>query len=232
MSESWSDLPDEEFGRRLAAELPRYHAPAHLRSAVLRGTGRRTRPGWITPAISALATAALFVLVVLPTLPARTPLDVTQQLVNAVVAEHSRASMWGARTAETVPTAVTRVAEETGIRLAKAFLGDDDLEFLGAEPVYLDWRLGIALHYLDPDGHTVTYVALHAPRLSLPERERVQVDRFRPALVKLDGFGSWVWKQGEVACFLVSDIVGEPDLDRFKDYFVRVRAGTEPSLAY
>lgn len=232
MSESRSDLSDEGLGRRLAAELPRYHAPAHVRAAVLRAATRRAQPAWLAPALAALATAAVLVLVLLPTLPARTPQDMTEQLVNAVVAEYSRASMWGARTAETVPTAVTRVAEETGIRLAKAFLGDDDLEFLGAEPVYLDWRLGIALHYLDPDGHTMTYVALHAPRLSLPERQRVQVDGFRPVLVKLDGFRSWVWKQGEVACFLVSDIVGEPDLERFKDYFVRVRAGTEPLLTY
>ncbi len=46
------------------------------------------------------------------------------------------------------------------------------------------------------------------------------------------GFVTWVWKQGDVACFLVSDMVSQDDLERFKDYFVRVRVATEPTIAY
>jgi hypothetical protein len=42
----------------------------------------------------------------------------------------------------------------------------------------------------------------------------------------------WVWKQGELACFLVSDMVSETDVTSFKDYFARVRAATEPKPAY
>jgi hypothetical protein len=42
------------------------------------------------------------------------------------------------------------------------------------------------------------------------------------------GFSAWVWRQGELACFLVSDMVSEADVERFKDYFVRVRVSTEP----
>ncbi|MBI2215804.1 MAG: hypothetical protein HYU51_00770 [Candidatus Rokubacteria bacterium] len=225
------DMSDEALARRLASELPRHQAPAHVRAAVVRLTrGRQAR--WLAPALSALATAAVLVLGVLPRLPVTPRPDAVQQLVNAVVAEHTRALMWGARTAEMMPAGLPRVTRESGIRLDKAFLGDDRLEFLGAEPVYLDWRRGVALHYLDRDGHRVTYVALRAPPLPMPERQRVQVNRFRPALVKLEGFGSWVWNQGDVTCFIVSDIVSEHELARFKDYFVRIRGGTEPKLVY
>jgi hypothetical protein len=226
MNRDESEPPDEALGRRLASELPRYRAPAHVRAAIRRAA-RGREAAWLLPALSALATAAVFTLVLLATLPATTPEDVVQELVDAVVAEHSRALMWGARRAELTP-AGTRLMEESGIRLDKAFLGDDRLTFLGAEPVYLAWRRGVALHYVDPDGRHVTYVALHAPGLPLPERQRMQVDGFRPALVKSAGFGAWVWKHGDVGCFLVSDIISAAELGRFKDYFVRVRAGTEP----
>jgi hypothetical protein len=223
------DLSDEALSRRLATELPRHHAPARLRTAILAASAvPRTRLPWLPPVLSALATAAVLVLVVIPRLPAPTPTDVVQRLVNAVVAEHSRALLWGARTAEVMPTALPRLEQEAGIGLARTFLGDDDLVFLGAEPVYLDWRRGVMLHYHDRDGHRVTYVVLHAAGLPLPERQRMQVDGFRPALVKLGGFAVWVWKQGDLACFVVSDRVSEGELAAFKAYFVRIRKATEP----
>jgi hypothetical protein len=221
-------MSDEALSRRLATEVRRYQAPAHLRTAVHRLSRPRRTAAWLAPALASLATAAVAVLAMLTTLPRTPPPDATLQLVNAVVAEHTRALMWGARRADVIPTALPSVARESGIRLEKAFLGDDRLVFLGAEPVYLDARLGVALHYLDPNGHRVTYVALPAPGMPVPERHRMQVGRFRPALVKHNGFASWVWKQGDVACFLVSDLVGKSDLPGFQDYFIRVRGGTEP----
>jgi hypothetical protein len=60
----------------------------------------------------------------------------------------------------------------------------------------------------------------------------VQIGRWRPALVRDSGFAAWVWKQGEVGCFLVSDMVSADDVERFKEYFSRVRATTEPVPAY
>jgi hypothetical protein len=112
------------------------------------------------------------------------------------------------------------------------FAGDDQLTLLGAEPVYLDQRRGLAVHYRDADGHHVTYVVLPAPGLTVPDRQRRQVARWRPALLHDSGFSVWVWKHGELACFLVSDMVSETDLARFSDYFVRVRSATEPVPAY
>ncbi len=233
MSERLSDSSDEALGRRLATDLPRYAAPARLRAAILEAEAPTSRRAfWLAPALSALATAAVLVLAFLPTLPRILPADPTERLVRSVVAEHTRALMWGTRRAEIIPAALPWLTQESGIGMVRVFVGDDRLVFVGAEPVYLEGRRGMALFYRDGDGHLLTYTVLPAPGLPLPERRRVQVDRFKPALMHDNGFASWVWKHGDLACFLVSDMVSHEDLERFKDYFVRVRVANEPVPAY
>lgn len=233
MSERLSDSSDEVLGRRLATDLPRYAAPARLRAAIVETSAPRPRRvRWLAPALSALATAAALVLVFLPMLPRIAPADPTDRLVRSVVAEHTRALMWGTRRSEVIPAALPWLTQESGIGLTRAFVGDDRLAFVGAEPIYLDGRRGMALYYRDGEGHLLTYAVLPAPGMPLPERRRVQVDRFKPALMYDDGFSAWVWKHGDLACFLVSDMVSEADVERFKDYFVRVRVATEPVPAY
>src|SRR5207244_4422523 len=91
--------------------------------------------------------------------------------MRSVVAEHERALMWGARRPEAIPTALPWLTQESGIGLTRVFGGDDRLAFRGAEPVYLEGRRGIALHYRDADGHLVTYMVLPAPALPLPDRQ-------------------------------------------------------------
>jgi hypothetical protein len=229
------DPNDEALGRRLAGELPRYAAPARLRVSIVDAADRRSRrPAWLMPLITAAATAMALVLFMLPVLPRIQPADPVQQMVRAVVNEHSRALMWGARQPQVIPTALPWLAQESGIGLSRAFAGDDHLSFVNAEPVYLTRQRGLALHYRDGDGHLVTYVVLPADRtFTMNERERVPIaGRWRPMLKRDSGFVTWVWRQGEVACFLVSDMVSEDDLERFKDYFIRVRTSTEPTLAY
>jgi hypothetical protein len=232
MSREWSEISDEALGRRLAAELPRYPAPARLRATIVAAAAPPpARSGWLRPSLSALATAMVFVLLVMPGLPRTTPGDAVDHLVGAVVAEHTRALLWGARHPDIIPTALPWLTQESGISLARTFLGDETLTFEGAEPVYLDWRRGVALHYRDQDGHRLTYIALPAPRMPLPDR-RVEVGRFKPALKHVSGFSTWVWKQGDLACFLVADMVSDDDIARFRDYFLRVRSATEPLLSY
>ena len=231
MSDRPAEMGDEELARRLASGLPRHEAPAHLRVRILR-EARPTRPTWLAPAAGALGTALVSVLLFLLVLPRITPADPVQRLVRSVVAEHTRALLWGARRAEIEPAALPWLTQESGIGLAKLFGGDDRLAFTAAEPVYLEQNRGVALHYRDADGHLLTYVALPAPGLTLPEGKRRQVNRWRPALLHDAGFAVWVWKQKDIACFLITDMVSEGELDRFKDYFVRVRAATEPYLPY
>ena len=75
-----------------------------------------------------------------------------------------------------------------------------------------------------------TSAVLPAPGLTVPERHRAQISHYRPALFRNDGFTVLVWKHGDLACFLVSDMVSERDLERFKSYFLRIRETTEPYL--
>ena len=221
---------DDALGARLRTELRRYSAPAYLRGSVADTTQTpRVRPVWLPPILAAVATALVAVLVAIPFLPRILPADPTERLVRSVVAEHTRALMWGARRPESVPTALPWLTQESGIGLTRFFAGDDRLVFIGAEPVYLEARRGIALYYRDADGHLVTYIVLPAPGLPIPESRRVQIqNRWRPALMSDDGFSAWVWRQGDLACFIVSDMVSQADIENFKDYFARLRVSTEP----
>ena len=223
---------DDALGARLRTELRRYTAPAYLRGSVGEtAQSPRVRPAWLAPTLAAAATALVLVLTSIPFLPRILPADPTERLVRSVVAEHTRALMWGARRPEVVPTALPWLTQESGIGLRKFFVGDDHLVFVGAEPVYLEGHRGMALYYRDGDGHLVTYTVLPVPGLPIPEPRRVQIDRWRPALMGDSGFSAWVWRQGDLACFIVSDMVSESDVEHFKDYFVRLRVSTEPVLA-
>jgi hypothetical protein len=227
------DPIDDGLGHRLRSELQRYHAPARLRASILDAAAPRSRRlAWLPPVLSACATALVLILFATPLLPRLTPADPLQRMTRAVISEHSRALMWGARQPQILPAAQPWLTRESGIGLSRAFVGDDRLGFIGAEPVYLERERGVALHYRDIDGHLVSYIALPAAGVTMPERQRTAIGRFRPVLARDSGFATLVWKQGDVACFLVSDMVSVADLERFKDYFVRVRMATEPFSAH
>ncbi len=234
MSDELRGPDDDALGRRLASELPRYTAPARLRVSLVEATNRPRRPMWLGPLVAAAATALALVLFMLPVLPRIVPADPVQQVVRAVVNEHSRALMWGARQPQILPAGLPWLTQETGIDLRRAFAGDDRLSLVSAEPVYLTRQRGLAVHYRDVDGHLVSYIMLPAEHtFTIDERDRVAIaGRWRPMLKRDGGFVTWVWKQGDVACFLISDMVSVDDLERFKDYFVRVRSSTDPSLVY
>jgi hypothetical protein len=226
-----SSLPDDALGSRLAADLPRHAPPARLRQAVAdAGRARSRGRPWLAAALGAGATALVLLLIFIPLLPRIAPADPVQRLVRSVVSEHARMLLWGARRPDVIPAALPWLTEESGIGLRQVFAGDDRLSFVNAEPVYLEHRRGIALHYRDEASHLLTYVVLPAPGLPLPERRRVQVDRWRPALLSDSGYSVWVWKQGDLACFIVSDLISEADLEHFREYFVRVRVATDPVL--
>jgi hypothetical protein len=228
MSERFEES-DESLTRRLAADLPRYAAPARLRVSIVEAASPAPRrPVWLAPLLAAAATTMALALLVLPVLPRITPADPAQRYVRAVVSEHARTLMWGSRQGEILPTALPWLTEQSGIALPKVFAGDERLTFVAAEPVYLERQRGVAIYYRDLDGHMLTYVALPAPGLRVPDRARVQIERWRPALLRDSGFASWVWKQGDVGCFIVSDMVSADDVERFKEYFARIRSTTEP----
>ncbi len=230
MTGRYDDLSDEELGRRLGADLPRYAAPPHLARAVRAAVApaRAPRTPWLGPVVSALATAMVLGLFFVPALPRLVPTDPSERLVRALVSEHTRTLMWGTRRGDIMSAAVADLTRETGVTFARAFVGDDLLTLITAEPVYIDRQRGMALHYRDAEGHLVSYIAIPAPGVKVPERQRVQIDRYRPALLRDNGFAAWLWRQGDIACAIVSDRVSDAEMETFKDYFRRMRAASEP----
>jgi len=223
---------DRTLGRLLVERLPRYPAPAHLRVRIRAAAA--ARPGtlwWSAPVGAALATAMLMVLVLLPVLPRSAAPDPLQPLVRAALSQHTRSVLWGEPRPEAIPAVLPRLMRETRIELAKVFEGDDEVRLVGVEPVVVEGRWGLAFSYQDREDHALTYVILPGQGLAVPNRNRVQIDRFRPMLTQINGFSVFVWKQGPLACFLISDLVSEGDLTRFRDHFLRIRLETEPVQA-
>jgi len=220
---------EAQFRRLLVARLPRHAAPAHLRGRISALAAPPRRAAWWAPALSAFATALILALVALPLLPRTVEPDPFRSLVGAVLSQHTRSLFWGERRPEAVPAALPRFMEETGIGLSWFFQGDDQIQLINAEPLIVEGRRALALTYQDTEGHTLTYMLLPGAGMALPEQGRVKVDGFRPLLTQVDGWSIFAWKQKGLACFLVSDLFSEQDLARFKQVFLKVRLGTEPS---
>ena len=218
---------EARFRRLLAERLPRHSAPARLREAIVAATAPPRRSPWLAPALSALATVLVMALVGLPLLPRTLQPDSLQPIVNAVLSRHMQSLLWGEARPEAVWVAAPRVMEETGIGLSWFFQGDDQVQLINVEPMIVQGRRALALIYKDSEGHLLTYLLVRAAGVSLPQQGRVQIDKFRPLLTRVDGFSVFVWKQQDLACFLISDLVSEQDLSRFKEVFLKVRSATE-----
>jgi hypothetical protein len=220
----------DELARLLREGVTRHKAPARLRVAVVESLSpseRDRRPSlWLPPALSALATVMVMVLWLVPALP-RPGNDQLLLLSRAVMTEHARAVLWGESRPDTVPDALPRVMEESGVLLNWVFTGDQDLQLVNAQPTFLEGRRAQALTYQDRDGHSDSYIIARGPNVAIPELGRVQIAKWRPLVTKDNGFALIVWKQSGLVCVMVSDLVSEDDLNRFKDYFVKVRSATD-----
>lgn len=221
----------------LRERLTRHPAPALLRASVREALEPRpARPPWWTlwgaPAAAAIATALVMLLWIAPRLPSAPAGDPAQLVVRAVLAEHARNIFWGESRSDVVPAALPRAMEESGVALNWVFTGDDEIQLVNAKPTYLEGRRGIELTYQDSAGHTVTYVIVPGGSVALPERGRVQIDRWRPVVRKENGFSLILWRQQGMLCVMVSDLVSDEDMTRFKQYFVKVRSSTEPYAVY
>jgi hypothetical protein len=238
-----SDEPDDPrrddaaLGRLLRERLPRYPPPPYLRAAIVRAAGRGTpQPRWallwMPSAAAAVAVALIMLLWIAPSLPTSAPGDPIRLLAHAVMSEHARTILWGESRTDVVPAVLPRAMEESGVALSWVFAGDEAIRLVNAQPTYLEGRRGIELTYRDTGGHVVSYVVLAVGPLILPERGRVQIDRWRPLLRTEAGFSFIIWKQQNLLCLLVSDLVSDADLAKLKQYFVKVRSSTEPYQVY
>jgi len=225
----------DDIARLLRERLPRHQAPASLRVSVVQALNPpegRPRPSlWLAPALSALVTAMVMLLLMLPALPGSGP-DPLQLLSREVMTEHARAVLWGETRPDAMQGALPGVMDESGVLLNWVFLGDQDIRLVNARPTVLEGRRALALTYQDRDGHSVSYVIARGPNVAIPERGRVQIAKWRPLVTQADGFSMIVWKQSGLVCLMVADLVSDDDLNRFKDYFVKVRSATEMSQSY
>jgi hypothetical protein len=239
MANEMEDVRDDDaLGWLLKERLPRFPSPPHLRAAiVMAAAGPETPQGrwgtlWMPPAAAAAAMALIMLLWIAPSLPTTVPGDPVRVLAHAVISDHARTILWGESRADVVPAVLPRAMEESGVALSWVFAGDDAIQLVNAQPTYLEGRRGIELTYRDADGHAVTYIVLPAGPLALPERGRVQIERWRPLVRTEGGFSFIIWKQQNLLCLLVSDLVSDADLAKLKQYFVKVRSSTEPYQVY
>ena len=229
---------DDALMRRLLRErLPRYAPPPGLRSAIVRAVAREApRPRWVAAwapaAAGALAMAMIMLLWIAPSMPTASAGDPIRTLAQAVISEHARTILWGESRADVVPAVLPRAMEESGVALNWVFTGDDKIRLVNAQATYLEGRRGIELAYRDVDDHAVSFVVLPAGMLTIPERGRVQIERWRPLVRTEAGFSLIIWRQQNLLCMLVSDLVSDADLAKLKEYFVKVRSSTEPFGVY
>lgn len=227
---------DPELTRLLRERLPRHAAPAGLRAAVVEAItptpARRWDWLWLAPSVIGAAAAMIAVMAVGLNLPSAVPGDPVQQIARAVVTEHARTLTWGEQGADAIPVALPRAMEESGVFVSRLFTGDEDLSLVSAQPTFVEQHRAMSLGYMGRDGHAVTYVVMPLGTLTLPELGRVQIGTWRPLIRRESGFSLIMWRQGNLLCTLVADLVSDEDLARLKQYFVKVRSATELTRTY
>lgn len=223
--------PDAEMTRLLRERLTRHPAPPGFRAALVQALEPAPRRAWwnvwLTPTLSALATAMVMLLWMAQSQPGWPTADPLQPLARAVITEHARTLWWGHAQPEVASAALPQIMDDSGVILKLVFLGDERLRLMGAHPTYVEGHRGISLGYATADGHAVTYVMVPGGSVALPDRGRVQIDRWRPVVRREDGFSLILWKQQGMLCAIISDLVSDDDLARLKQYFVTLRSSTE-----
>src|SRR5262249_60276304 len=105
--------------------------------------------------------------------------------------------------------ALARVMRASGVLLNWVFPGDPAPKLVNPQPADLEGRRALALTYQDRNGHAVSYIIAREPNVPIPDRERVQIARWRPAVRTEDGVALIVWKQSGLMCVMVSDLVSD-----------------------
>lgn len=197
----------------LDEKLPRHAAPAALRAQLaerVRGTpapaarSRRLRR-FAAPVASALAAAAVVLLVVRVTQPSfLRPSLTTAALVDEGVNDHLRV-VTSAHPVEIASGGIHQVKPWFTGKLdfapRVAFSGDDEFELEGGSVGYFRDRKA-AVFVFKVRLHTISLLVFPAAGLPLPSRS-FSVER---------GFNVLLWRDGELGYCLVSD-VGRADLD-------------------
>lgn len=210
----------------LVRRMPRTPAPPSLRRRILEAAGeQRRRLAWLRrPWAAAALAAATVALILAPWLQFRSdgPTDPFERLLQAGVAEHARIllQLQGLAAEVSDPaSAFARVRSLTDIDIPQVFAGDEELTLMSARPTMIANRKVAAVVLRDRAWFITTYFAVHGNDLPMPERGRVQIEKYKPYMRQINGFNVIYWKQGEYAYLMVSDL----DAPRCRQLFLKMR---------
>jgi hypothetical protein len=111
------------------------------------------------------------------------------------------------------------LSKQLGLPVTSLFLGDSELVLMAARPLLVRDRKGMVLLYADRHGVVSSLLLVSARDIEIPKGSRLQFGTFRPYHTQADSLRILVWKQEEMACFLVAQ-AGDRQLG---DLFLKIR---------
>jgi len=220
------ELAEEQALSRRLRDVARYPSPAHLRARITQQLEGRTWTGiprlvtwrWLAASAVVLLAVAASALVLTRRDPLRTFIPEATRKHREMVVQHELFGFpdVGPGGAAELPRLVS---EQLGLPITSLFLGDSDLIFMGARPLVAGDRRGIVIVYADHYGWVSSLQCISAPEIEVPKRNTLQVETFHPYHTRVDSLRVLVWKQEEMACFLVAR-AGDQEL---ADLFLKVR---------
>jgi anti-sigma factor (TIGR02949 family) len=200
------------------AQAPRYVAPAALRTRIQALLGGQVparavpRTTWLHRltsrpwTVAALAGAAAVLLVVWGASfwLARDPLVL---FLDRAVAEHSEyVKDTMTRPAADPLALVSGVRSQVDFRLEPVFLGDARVQLVTGTTSDLRGRRAATFVYRDASGRYTTLFLMPEAGLAIPTEGRMPIEGFKPYHRVASGRQLLLWKQGNLACLLVSDL--------------------------
>ena len=221
-----TELAEEQALSRRLRDVARYPSPAHLRARIAQQLEGRTWTGiprlvtwrWLAASAVVLLAVAASALVLTRRDPLRTFIPEATRKHREMVVQHELFGFpdVGPGGAAELPRLVS---EQLGLPVTSLFLGDSDLIFMGARPLVAGDRRGIVIVYADHYGWVSSLQCISAPEIEVPKRNTLQVETFHPYHTQVGSLRVLVWKQEEMACFLVAR-AGDQEL---ADLFLKVR---------
>jgi len=223
-----TELAEEQALSRRLREVAHYRLSADLRAQIegqLEGKTWMGIPTWVTWRWLAAAAVLLLALAISPLMlirrdPLRTFIPEATRKHREMVVQHELFAFpdVGPGGSAELPRLVS---EQLGLPVTSLFLGDSDLVFMGARPLVAGDRKGVVIVYADHYGWVSSLQCVSAPEIEVPKRNRLQVEAFHPYHTQVDSLQVLVWKQEEMACFLVAQASDQ----ELADLFLKVRRG-------
>ncbi len=221
-----TELAEEQALSRRLREVARYRSSAALRAQTERQLEGRTWTGiprlvtwrWLAAAAVVLLVAAASALALTRRDPLRTFIPEATRKHREMVLQHELFGFHdvGPGGSADLPRLLS---EQLGLPVTSLFLGDSELALMGARPLVAGDRKGVALLYADRHGSASSLQCVSAPEIQVPKRNGLQVESFHPYHTQVGSLQVLVWKQEEMACFLVA-VAGDQELT---DLFLKVR---------